>query len=98
MGIDWNALPGDPAEDDFDLECLAQAGDRERADDVTTAADPEDQRSPRGLDLRDQAGTGSASLQIERIAAAARSNSSSAITGVPSKGSSRSISTQDRQP
>jgi hypothetical protein len=35
---------------------------------------------------------------MARISAAARSNSSSAITGVPSKGSSRSISTHERQP
>ena len=39
-----------------------------------------------------------ASRAIASIPAAARSNSSSAITGVPSNGSSRSISTHDRQP
>ncbi len=42
--------------------------------------------------------TGTASEAIASISAAARSNSSSERTGVPSKGRSRWISTQERQP
>ena len=59
-----------------------------------------EQRRRRGYSGRPAwlGGTGSASPQMVRMAAAARSNSSSAITGVPSKERSRSISTQERQP
>src|SRR4029077_14823314 len=45
-----------------------------------------------------QTRAGSGDPQTSRISWRARSNSSSAITGVPSKGRSRSISTQERQP
>jgi prolipoprotein diacylglyceryl transferase len=47
---------------------------------------------------RPQTRTGTASEAIASISAAARSNSSSDSTGVPSNGSSRWISTQERQP
>lgn len=45
-----------------------------------------------------QASTGTASDAIASICAAARSNSSSESTGVPSNGSSRCSSIHDRQP
>ena len=107
MRIDRDPLPGDPAEHDRRSQRLAQPGDRQRPDHVASAPDPEDERTLGCADDRYEvaglvgdcyAGTGSPASQIARISAAARTNSSSAITGVPSKGSSRSISTHERQP
>src|SRR5690606_32515727 len=88
---------------------LELARDRERADGVAPAADAEHERPASRGDQRlkrcdgsagalGQARTGVDSATIERIESAARSNSSSAIPGVPSKGRSRSISTHERQP
>ena len=106
MRIDRESLPGDAPEREGRAQRLAQPGDRERPDHVAAAPDTEHQGTPGCADSRHevvgavdrQAGTGSMSPQMSRISAAARTNSSSAITGVPSKGSSRSISTQERQP
>lgn len=111
MGIDGEPLPGDPAELDPAPRALDLACDRERSDDVAAAADPEHEGAAiavsEGVEEaagpaagarqggQVSAGSGSEAEQVSRIVAAARSNSSSAITGTPSKGRSRSISTQE---
>ena len=94
--------------------CRQSSAAAERADDVAPAADAQHQRAGAGphgvvespvspVQAAAQAtGTAGASTLASRttasMPAAARSNSSSAITGVPSNGRSRSISTQDLQP
>jgi hypothetical protein len=45
--VDRQSLPGDTAEHERRPELLAAPRDRERADHVTSAADPEDQCAPR---------------------------------------------------
>ena len=106
MRIDRESLPRDTPKHEGGAERLTQPGDRERPHNVAAAPDPKHERALGSADSRHevvgagdrQAGTGSVSPQMSRISAAARTNSSSAITGVPSKGRSRSISTQERQP
>src|SRR5690348_7478321 len=100
MRVDRESLPGDAAQAYLGPEFLTGASDCERANDVAAAAHPDDEGSVGLLDALEQAQarTAAPSPQTSRISAAARSNSSSAITGVPSKGRSRSMSTQEWQP
>ena len=102
VGIDREALPGDPAEHELGAAATrSSARSASDADDVSAAADAEHER-PLGAGDRDSAvgsgrgyaRTASASSTDRSDLAEARPNSSSAITGVPSKGRSRSISTQ----
>lgn len=102
-GIDGEALPRNSSEDRVDAALRQGVSDGECPDGITASADAEDQCALRAGEgpfegVGGQASTASASPAIERIASAARSNSSSAMTGVPSKDRSRSISTQERQP
>ena len=88
-------LPGQPTEHRGATERAEVLGDDQRAGDVAAAADPEDQRARRVVQT--SAGI-AAPLQIASISSAARSNSSSDRTGVPSNGRSRCSSSQERQP
>ena len=45
VGVDRQPLPGDAAEHERRAERLAEPRDRQRADDVAAAADPEDERA-----------------------------------------------------
>ena len=108
--VDRQALPGDTAHHDVRAEPAAQLGGRKRPDDVSAPADAEHQRTggaphdvvKRAVGLVQATEAAPARTLASRttasMPAAARSNSSSAITGVPSNGRSRSISTQDLQP
>ncbi len=91
MRIDDDPLPSHAAEDGLDVLCLERASDRDRADGIAASPDAENQRSRQTSAASDWPAT-------SRMISAARSNSSSAMTGVPSKGRSRSMSTQERQP
>jgi prolipoprotein diacylglyceryl transferase len=82
--------------------CALSRSETERSKDAgskayANTARPEDAGARRFLNAS-QARTGTASEAIASISAAARSNSSSDSTGVPSNGSSRWISSQERQP
>ena len=53
-GVDRPALPGQPADDRGRAEQPRQLGDRQRADDVTAAADADGEDAPGGAERRDQ--------------------------------------------
>jgi hypothetical protein len=54
MRIDWDPLPGDPAQHERRSQRFAQPGNRQSPDYVTAAADPEDQRALGRADDCDQ--------------------------------------------
>lgn len=93
--VDRTPLPGEAAEDGLAAERPEVLGDDQRAGDVAAAADPQDQRA---LEVGQTSAGIAAPLQIASISSAARSNSSSDRTGVPSKGRSRCSSSQERHP
>jgi hypothetical protein len=102
--VDDAALPRHPAQHRPGSERPREVRGGQCSDDIAATADPQAQGAPGGAERHvdppwgSYAITGVASDAIASISSAARSNSSSESTGVPSKGSSRWSSSQERQP